>query len=278
MEGDDRIFHPVKVGAFLGWLWIAALVVGLATRALSIDPAWYTNNYGDNRTYTIARFSGQPDDRNPAIVVSPDPATFAAKHVAWPSAVVVGDRVYLYAAGHDGTSWQGIGLWTSSDGRDFAFEGRVLAPEEDEHEIRMAHVLRDGERFRMWYSAVVEAGALPTEVRYAESTDGQRWDRGETILSSGAAYDAAGLVPDWVCRDEAQWHLFYTAYDSHERSVAALAVGAAPDRKFERQGVVLRNDGVGAALVSRGTPGFDRSRVGDQRWLSCRRCVRLQSK
>ena len=209
---------------------------------------WYTNNYGDDGRYVIGRFDSL--SAGPAeTVVAPSGTGFDAVHVAWASAVVRDDTVLLFASGNDGQRWGGVGLWQAQGGDSFRRVGRVLAPAGDESDIRMASVVWDARasRFRMWYGATLE-GALPTEIRYAESRDGQSWTRRGTVLQAGEPFDRAGLVPDWVCRADDVWHLFYTAYDSTERSVAAWATSASPEGPFTKRGVVFSNDGRGTRL------------------------------
>ena len=134
----------------------------------------------------------------------------------------VGDRRYLYYMGWHLTvavPWQNaLGLAISEgDGQPFRRVSRfpiIPLDETDPYTISYPWVLRDGDRFRMWYGSNLQWGARKEDMRhvikYADSTDGIRWNRADKVaidFESASEYaicrpcvveDASGLSM-WFC-------------------------------------------------------------------------------
>lgn len=90
-----------------------------------------------------------------------------------------------YAESVDGVTWQ-------RDGRiaiDFAYE--------NEYAISRPSVLRDGLRYRMWFSSRARPDASTYRIGYAESDDGLTWNRRDDVV--GIDVSASGWDSEMLC-------------------------------------------------------------------------------
>jgi hypothetical protein len=223
---------------------LLAVLVALAS-PLAAHGDYVLNGAGIGRVHSIYRVDdlGRPADH--ARIIGPSGEGFDALHVYWPSAIRVGQAIYVYATGHDKAGNLGLGLWISNDGVMFHRFGQVLAAEDDEGQIGMSHVVHDPDDavapFKLWYgSRYLSPPGRATEVRYATSTNGKNWIRAGTALTAAEADAPGGLQVDYVCKDDDIWRLLYgAAYDQPlkfraDEAVASTAGGAYPAPSFHR--------------------------------------------
>lgn len=89
-----------------------------------------------------------------------------------------------------------IRVAVSTDGVGWAPEGTVcLRPEGDDYAVTRPWVLRDGGRYRMWYS--IRSRAQPYRLGYAESDDGVSWERMDHRV--GLERSESGWDSEMVC-------------------------------------------------------------------------------
>ncbi len=92
------------------------------------------------------------------------------------------------------------------------------------------HVIRDAERYRMWYVGgsdwlELHGKQMPVyDLRYAESSDGIHWpDRGEVAVPISGA-DEHGFGRPWIAREGRRWCLYYSV---RRKSLGAYRMGYA---------------------------------------------------
>lgn len=194
---------------------------------------------------------GRSFDRNPVTVLEPAEA-WEGGTVGAPSALRVGEEVWLYYGGSEG-----IGLATSSDGASFSRvgDGPVLAMADGGWELsppRNPGVIRltDG-RFQLFYDAETDAGPAIGEAR---SDDGITWTRvGEApVLAPASTIDAAGAEAPWpLVAESAEGrsieYLYYGAVDADGKATVAIAAREGTTGNFQR--------GTGAVFGSGGSLG-----------------------
>ncbi len=137
----------------------------------------------------------------------------------------VGEKLYLYYVG-----WQmGVkvryylfmGLAVSEDGGEMfsrISQAPILDRSDGELLVRSAaHVLRDGDKWRMWYiagSRWIEVGGkqVPTyNMRYLESYDHAVWDkRGEVCLELADDDDEFGFGRPFVIKEDGVFKMWYS--------------------------------------------------------------------
>jgi hypothetical protein len=84
----------------------------------------------------------------------------------------------------------------SADGLTWSAGGPACIDlEADEFGIGRPWVVRDPDRYRMWYS--IRSHSRPYRIGYAESADGQRWERQDE--RAGIAASAAGWDSEMIC-------------------------------------------------------------------------------
>jgi len=98
----------------------------------------------------------------------------------------------------------------SDDGVRWRRDGTVCIDYRDESEYAIARpcVLRDGERYRMWFSSRGDAYRLG----YAESADGLEWERLDDqagIEPSGSGWDSEMVEYPWVFDHGGERHMLY---------------------------------------------------------------------
>jgi hypothetical protein len=92
----------------------------------------------------------------------------------------------------------------------------------EEHAIARPHVIKDGERYRMWYS---HRGA-DHRLGYAESSDGLTWNRRDDevgIAPSDSGWDAQMVAYPCVFRHAGRLYMLYNGND-YGRTGVGLAV------------------------------------------------------
>ena len=160
-------------------------------------------------------------------VLEPGPVgCFDADGVYVESAVRVGSDIRLYTVGvttglPKPLFYAAIGVATSHDGGKH-FDQRSLGPivtasEHDPCLVTAPFVMRDGERWRMWYVSgtawTQEAHGLQSHyhVKYAESDDGLSWRRDGRVCIDHAGPQETNIARLWVVRDGDRYRGWYSS-------------------------------------------------------------------
>jgi hypothetical protein len=120
-----------------------------------------------------------------------------------------------YAESDDGVSWRRTGQVCL----DFATP--------DETNIARLWVVRDGGRYRGWYSA--NAGQRGYRLGYAESADGLTWTRLDHLVGIGlseSGWDSQAMAYPAVVRHAGHWFMFYNG-NAFGRDGIGLAIAPA---------------------------------------------------
>lgn len=134
-----------------------------------------------------------------------------------PHALRVEDRWYLWYTGQNfAAQTSALGLAVSADGRHWerASAAPVLVAEApwEKQAVMCPHVLHEGGRFRMWYSA----GEMyePDAIGYAESTDGLHWERhpDNPVFRPGEGWEAARVTAACIVPWEGEYLAFYIGF------------------------------------------------------------------
>ena len=123
------------------------------------------------------------------------------------SIVCVGATRFLYYTGWNlavTVPWKNtVGLAISKDGGPFERSSAfpvVALDERDPFSLSYPWVMQDGDKYRMWYGSNLgweqNLDDIPHVIRYAESSDGIRWDKQQTV----AEIDASGFGSSAACR------------------------------------------------------------------------------
>lgn len=219
------------------------------------------NGQGPSGVYSLFRITPNGAMTNPTAIIGPSGSGFDASHVYWPSAVLVGSTLRVYASAQDASGNISLGLWTSTNGINFTRVGQVLAPISGEGQIGGAHVLYDAADsvapYKMWFGT--NYGTRPVVIKYATSTDGVIWTRQGTVITASQPYETSGFQLDFVCYDAASslWRMWYDATgDSGATFQAIEATASSPGGPWTKVGPVLSPVGGSAYTVSSTvTPG-----------------------
>jgi hypothetical protein len=142
------------------------------------------------------------------------------------SVVEDGDRLLLYTVGWNvGTPpplfYASTGLAISEDGgRSFTRTGPGPLLDRSDHDPCLActpHVLREGDRWRMWYVSGLAwdeiDGALKSlyHVKYAESGDGLAWRRDGVVALDNRLPQERNVTRAFVVRDGDRYRVWYSS-------------------------------------------------------------------
>ena len=116
----------------------------------------------------------------------------------------------------------------SSDGIDWRRDGTVAVDFESDSEYALGvpRVLRDEDRYRMWFCARASAAAPTYRIRYAESDDGISWQRraeGPWLDVSESGWDSEMVCYPFVFDHDGQRFMLYNG-NGYGRSGFGLAV------------------------------------------------------
>lgn len=146
-----------------------------------------------------------------------------------PAVVKAGDTYYLWYTGQNWETHQGgIGLATSRDGLTWerASDRPVMAPAGgwEKGSLMCPHVLHEGGRFRMWYSA----GEMyePDAIGYAESADGLNWKREDSnpVLRPAGGWEADRVAAVCIVPRATDYLAFYVGFaNGFENSQIGMA-------------------------------------------------------
>ncbi len=202
------------------------------------------NQYGNNRTYTVAVFGsdGLPTRVGDAIRGDPIPE---ARHIAWPSAIQRGDQVLIFASVFR-ERWLDVGLWLV-EAASIRFEGIVFSARPDERfGIGPIHVAFDSTRptpFLLYYLVRGPDGPGRT-IAVAESKNGRKWRRLGTVYRGQGADERYGVSPAFLCAQDGRYLLFLMGYPDQgfEDGIAMMAVAPQPIGPFSRSTVMATPD------------------------------------
>jgi hypothetical protein len=194
----------------------------------SMIRVYFTSRDANNRSHISCL---ELDLRRPAIVrglrdeplVEPGPAgAFDADGSAMGCLVRDGSRRLLYYLGwqlQSDVPWRNsIGLCIATDDS-MTFTkrpGQLLGFSAiDPHSISYPWVLRDGDRWRMWYGSNLGWGKTEETMRhvikYAESPDGLNWERdGRIAIPLDDASGEFAVARPCVLRDDDGYHMWYS--------------------------------------------------------------------
>lgn len=240
----------VAVESFqMTWIIAALLIVGIPGAARA-ETQWFLNGNGTDNTYRIWQFA---DDGLPLTtpVVLPPPGY---RHVAWPSAVRIGDARHVYASVYDGKKWGEIHLW-QDDGKGFDHRGArfVADPVAEPHGVGPAQLVyepAEPEPYALYY--LVRGAAGPGQaIALATSKDGATWTRRGNVITATLPEEASGLTMSYACRaSDGDFVLAYSGYFEGAAKAAALAVKGPREGPFTDKTVIARPDGFQATVTT----------------------------
>jgi predicted GH43/DUF377 family glycosyl hydrolase len=158
------------------------------------------------------------------------PQGWEGSYAANGSALIVGDEILYW---YEGGSPLQVALARSRDGRNWTRQGEPVVPlgpagSFDESAVADPYVIRDGDRFYLFYLG--QDRARRQRLGIARSADGITWEklRSNPILELGAAgsFDETGLGEPAVWTSGGQWWMLYTGRDKGERRRMGLARSA----------------------------------------------------
>ena len=229
-----------------------ALPLGSQSEHESLD-FFYLNAFGESKTYQV--FAYRPDGipASPLPVVTPKSIGASIQHVAWPSAVRVGNEILLFVSAFESGSWKRLYLLKSKDGLNFGFaEIAFEASKEEPFGIGPAHVTYDAraqEPFILFYQKRGPQGP-GSSINLARSRDGKIWKRYGEILHAKGPDEAAGISISWACqRMDGEWILFYQRFPTVYAGSAAFV--RKPDLlgTVEYRTTMLTGDGVAIGVI-----------------------------
>jgi len=150
-------------------------------------------------------------------------------------------KFYMYADafGEDISQWKyWVGLWTSTDGFKFTYQGRVLGPTSPETVVGGAGVIReDADHWYMYYCYRTAGATLPG-IRCATSSDGISWTKtgtGDIVSVSASGYDDTYIEGTQAMKIGNTYVLFYSGHDASEnRWTSCLAYSTSPTSGFTK--------------------------------------------
>jgi predicted GH43/DUF377 family glycosyl hydrolase len=157
-------------------------------------------------------------------VLSPgDLAMFDDSGVSIGCIVPVNGNRYLYYMGWHLTvrvPWQNALGVAVSDRKNGPFTRLSRFPtipldETDPYTISYPWVMREGEKFRMWYGSNIAWGREKSDMRhlikYAESDDGTHWRRNNEVAINFSGPDEYAICKPCVIKDDRGYHMWFCA-------------------------------------------------------------------
>ena len=173
-----------------------------------------------------------------------------------------GDARYLYYMGWHLTvavPWQNaLGLAISeAPGRPFGRVSRfpiVELNEIDPYTISYPWVMEDGSRFRMWYGSNLAWGSRKEDMRhvikYAESSDGIRWERRGAIAIDFAFHGEYAICKPCVVRDGDLLRMWFCSRgDTYRIRYAESRDGVSWVRRDEPGGIDVSEEGWDSEMI-----------------------------
>lgn len=173
-----------------------------------------------------------------------------------------GDQHLLYYVGWNlgvTVPWRNsIGLATGdASGLQFAKQGKAPVLDRsdvDPFSLSYPWVLREGDRWRMWYGSNLTWGptidSMTHVIKYAESQDGRRWRAGGHVAISLGGGDETCLSRPCVLRDGSRYRMWYSRRGASYRiGYAESADGLAWVRRDDRAGIDVSSSGWDAEMI-----------------------------
>jgi len=148
---------------------------------------------------------------------------FDENGVSYPWIVDAGDAQYMYYVGWMPTvltPFQNhVGLAVRNGDRDWRRVSRApILPRTDEEYLSIGStaVLREDDRWRMWYTCFRRWGRGPTEpkhvyvIKFAESRDGLHWDRPNRVCIETSSPDEFSIGRPSVLRENGLYHMWFS--------------------------------------------------------------------
>jgi predicted GH43/DUF377 family glycosyl hydrolase len=142
-----------------------------------------------------------------------------------------------YAASYGQTpDWRPmqIGYAFSKDGINWTmYPSPLLSPDSgkwDSYTVEMPRVIREGEKYKMWYTGCPNGTFVPCYTGYATSPDGVHWTKypGNPILGPGSsAWEAGGAYIPFIMPVSSGYRMWYCGYNaSASKGQVGYAVSA----------------------------------------------------
>jgi predicted GH43/DUF377 family glycosyl hydrolase len=214
-----------------------------------------------DRPSEIVRVSEEP------VLDIGDPGCFDDNGVVPIMILPVDGALYLYYSGFQlGTKvkyFQFTGLAVSTDGGN-SFKRYSRAPVLDRSDRELltrtaTFVTREGDRFRMYYSAgagwtELRGKPLPIyNLRYMESADFKSWGPEGRVFMDFASEDEHVLGRPWILRDGASYRMFYSIRTKSKDGRIGFAVsddGVSWERRDDEVGIDVSETGWDSLAVS----------------------------
>ncbi|HEV7565358.1 MAG TPA: hypothetical protein VGO31_05305 [Microbacteriaceae bacterium] len=221
---DDHGVYPASIVEHGGRLFLYTIGWNPGAR----EPLFYSSiglAISDDGGTTFERVSPAPimarSEHDPCLVTSP---FVLIDNDMWRMWYVSGFR---WTEESDGLhSHYHIKYAESDDGVNWRRDGLVaIAHHDGETNIARPSVVKDGNRYRMWYSRGTSEGY---RIGYAESDDGYTWERADYaagINVPAEGFDAHAQAYPWVMRDFDRWLMLYNG-DSFGRAGIGLATSS----------------------------------------------------
>lgn len=226
------------------------------------ENAFFLNQYGTDRYYTISEYNEDGYSRSDVVL---SPKSIGARHLAWPSAVRVGGKTYLYSSIYSG-GWHKVGLWTSQNGSSFTYEGVVFSskdiPGAEEKGIGSTHIgYFHEEEFPFLMIANIRGPSGPGQkLGVSRSKDGVNWTYQGIAFTVDQEFEASGVAPSYLCKSEDAYYLFYLAFGepSYSEAVAAVAVSQGSVLgPYKNHQVMYKNGGYHGLVTSGKRSSFE---------------------
>jgi hypothetical protein len=228
--------------------------VGVSDVHLRGDVYWMWYFGGSQATQSIGPYAVRGFDLRPGLAISRDglrwsrvegpvqgalfglgaAGEFDAVMCGWPQVLQDGEEWKLYYHTLDPRRGFIVGLATSDDGLHWEKRGEVLGPGEpggfDEQGAATRQVLRQGDRYLMFYEGVMKSGHR--SIGLAVSEDGRHWQRQRGPEANGSVFSHAPTgsgrwdafavgTPSLVPMDDGSWRMYYIG--SNETGSHAVA-------------------------------------------------------
>jgi hypothetical protein len=166
--------------------------------------------------------------RGPVLTMG-KPGTFDDDGVMPSDVVPVGNRLYLYYSGWNQRTrvpyHNSTGLAVSDDGGESftrMFEGPIMDRTPEEPYIAVTPcVLREGSLWRMWYISGVRWEEVHGKyepiyvIKYAQSTDGIRWER-PNVLCVEQRHELEAFSRPWAIKSSGTYRMWFCCRDSRD--------------------------------------------------------------
>jgi predicted GH43/DUF377 family glycosyl hydrolase len=183
----------------------------------------------------------------------------------WPGTVIKEGATYkMWYTGQGADQFYRIGYATSTDGITWTKGNNGKAVLDigpvnkfDGGGTSSPAVIKDGGKYKMWYSGMISYSNNLYQVGYATSADGTAWTRennGDPVLSfgKGSAFDGNALYGDVVIKDGETYRMWYIGLPSQSVGYATSADGVNWAKGSDESSVLSPDGGTFDAVGIRG--------------------------